>query len=166
MSEPTLSETHVAGPGTRITLEFALKLASGDLVDRTPPDVPATFTWGDGNLPECFEARLAGLAPGAFDRFEIAAADAFGPWREENVQRQARTSFDAGVQLDPGTVVHFEDASGSGLAGVVRGVCERWVDVDFNHPLAGRDLLFEVAIVAVEPLPDATETLANASEQN
>ena len=68
-----------------------------------------------------------------------------------NVQRIPRASFGADVELEEGLVVSFSDAANSELPGVVRQFDDDMVEVDFNHPLAGRNLSFEVRILDVQP---------------
>ena len=149
MAEPT-----PAGPGMRIALHFALKLANGDLVDRTPVGRAALFDWGDGRLPPPFEALLEGMSAGASDRFEVKAEQGFGPRRPENVQTRRRDEFDPAIKLEQGLVIQFQDPRGDSLPGVVRAFDDAEVEIDFNHPLAGQDLVFEVEIVQVTPTPE------------
>jgi FKBP-type peptidyl-prolyl cis-trans isomerase SlpA len=143
----------VAGPGTHVTLHFALLLPDGTRIDATPGDRPATFLWGDGRLPVGFERRLAGLRAGERGRFDVPAAEAFGPHHPHNVQTHPRGAFPEHLGLEPGLVVHFQDPRGGGIPGIVRSVTDDHVEVDFNHPLAGRDLVFEVHLVAVAEAP-------------
>lgn len=137
------------GPGTRVKLNFTLKLASGEEVDSTGGK-PAEFTVGDGNLLPGFERALFGLGAGDREALKIAARDAFGPHNEDNVQKIRRDQFAADMELSEGLVVSFADAQQSELPGVVKAIGEELVDVDFNHPLAGYDIVFEVEILEVE----------------
>ena len=135
----------VIDSGSMVTLQFALELTDGHVVDSNFDGAPATFRMGDGTLLAGFEEVLLGLTAGVEERFSIPADRAFGPWREENVQRFDRHRF-AGMSVEPGAVVSFADAAGAELPGVVKGLEGAKVVVDFNHPLAGRDLVFRVCI--------------------
>lgn len=139
----------VIGPGTRVTLHFALKLEDGDIVDSTFERSPATFTVGDGKLLPGFERKLFGLGKGARAQFTILPEDAFGQPNPANVQRFKRDMFAAGMELYPGLVISFADAANAELPGVISGFEGDEVLVDFNHPLAGRTLLFDVQIFEV-----------------
>lgn len=139
-----------AGPGKRLRLHFSLALAGGDLIDGTFGGEPASLTVGDGNLPEPFEKLLLGLRAGASERFELSPETAFGPHRADNVQRFPRAQFAAELDLRPGVVLNFQDAGGNDLPGVVVALGDREVTVDFNHPLAGRALIFRVELLSVE----------------
>ncbi len=138
----------VVGPNTRVTLHFSVLLASGEEIDTTRRSKPATFTVGDGSLLPGFEQAMFGLAAGADEQLRIAAADGFGELREENLRFMPRTQFGA-VAPEPGLVVSFAGPGGE-LPGVVRSIEGDLVVVDFNHPLAGKDLIFDVSILKVE----------------
>lgn len=135
--------------GARVTLHFCLSLADGQEIDRTPDGSPATFVVGDGSLPEGFERALFGLEAGATERLEMPPEKAFGLSREENVMLMPVEKFDPGIDLEPGVVVAFSGPDGD-RPGVIRSLQGALVVVDFNHPLAGKCLILEVSILAVE----------------
>lgn len=141
----------LVGPDTRVTLHFTLRLAGGEVIDSTRDAAPATFVFGDGNLLPAFEQSLLGLKAGDRRAVVIEAKEGFGEYNAANVQKMLRSQFAPDVQLERGLVVSFADKQGE-LPGVVIGLDGDWVSVDFNHPLAGRDLGFEVEILAVEPI--------------
>ena len=137
--------------GTRVKLHFALKFEDGETVDTTFDKEPATLEIGDENLTENFEAYLVGLKAGDHKTFEVPPEKAFGQHNPSNVQTFKRHEFSADMVLEPGVVVSFADARQQELPGVVKRVEGDQVDVDFNHPLAGHTLQFEVQIIDVEP---------------
>ena len=69
---------------------------------------------------------------------------------DSNVQELERAQFDADVELEIGLIISFADARGGEVPGLVVEFDEEWVTVDFNHPLAGRTLLFDVLVHRVE----------------
>lgn len=142
---------HKIGPGTRVTLNFALKMADGQIVDSNLDDDPVEFNLGDGRLLEGFEEALTGMSAGDCATIEMAAEDAFGLRNEDNVQVFDTETFPEDTELEIGSMFSFADAAGSEVPGVVIEMREGQVIVDFNHPLAGKDLLFEVRIHNVEP---------------
>lgn len=135
----------------RVTLHFAIKLQDGTVVDSNFEQQPACFDMGDGSLLPGFEEKLLGLAAGDAATFVMPAAQGFGARKEENVHKFARAQL-ASYDLKPGLVISFADASKAEIPGVVKEFDGDDVIVDFNHPLAGRDLQFDVAIVNVEPI--------------
>lgn len=136
------------GPGTRVTLHFSVSLADGQLLDSTKNGNPAQFVFGDGNLIAGFESGLVGLKSGDRRSLFLTPEQAFGERNEANIQRFPRAHF-KGMELSEGLVVSFADAAKAELPGTVVGFDEDVVTVDFNHPLAGRDLNFEVEIINV-----------------
>ena len=153
-----MSEQQI-GPGKQVTLHFALKLADeGATVDSTFDKDPVRLIVGDGNLPEGFEKPLHGLTAGAKQEFDIAPEHGFGQHNPSNVQKLPRSQFSPDLNLEPGLMLSFADKANGELPGVVVEFDDEQVSVDFNHPLAGRALKFEVAIIAVEDAPEqATE---------
>lgn len=137
------------GPGTQVTLHFAIKMADGTLVDSTFDGSPATFSVGDGNLLPGFEQALMGLCAGDEKEFPISPEQGFGQRNPNNIQEIPKNSFADDIELEEGLMVSFADAQQAELPGVVAEVNDDVVKVDFNHPLAGRDLIFEVRIIAV-----------------
>lgn len=136
------------GEGKKVTLHFSVALSDGTVVDTTRErNVPAEFTVGDGSLLPGFEKAIFGLQAGDRRSVFIDAKRGFGDWNEANVQVFTRLQF-SDMNLEPGLVISFADKSGE-LPGVVKEITDETVTVDFNHPLAGRDLVFEVDIIRV-----------------
>ena len=140
------------GPNCKVELHFSLKLAdTGELVDSTFEKKPAELVIGDGNLPAAFEAVIHGMRAGERKIERIEPKDGFGQHNPSNVQRIPKDQFDSAVELSEGLVVSIQDNAKSELPGVVSTIDDTMVTVDFNHPLAGRDLEFEVEILSVVP---------------
>lgn len=136
------------GPDKEVTLHFALKLANGDVVDSTFDKQPATFKVGDGNLLPGFEAALYGFKAGDKRSLQIEPENAFGQPNPQNVQVMPRAQF-SDMELSEGLLIIFKDAANAELPGVVKGFDEQQVTIDFNHPLAGKTLSFDVEIIEV-----------------
>lgn len=137
--------------GTRIFLNFSLSLEDGSEVDSNFGAEPVDFVYGDGSLMPGFEYLLLGMSAGDRQLFTVDPEDAFGQPNENNVQRVPRDSFDEDAELEVGLVFSFADAAGGELPGLVVAFDEAEVTVDFNHPLAGRRILFDVQVHRVEP---------------
>lgn len=145
-----MTESLTVGPQTRVTLHFAVRLMDGTEMDSTFAGEPASFSWGDESLLPGFERAILGLRAGDRRSVYIDAESGFGPHNEDNVQHFRRDTFEAPESLEIGMVISFADAAGAELPGVIAALDDEWATVDFNHPLAGRDLTFEVEIVRVE----------------
>src|SRR5690554_5017809 len=129
------------GQHSTVTLHFALKLDNGDVVDSNFDKEPATFTVGDGNLLPGFEQALFGFKAGDKRSIVIPPERGFGRPNEQNVQVMPRKNFTE-LELEYGVMVIFRDAAGGEMPGVVKAFDDKEVTVDFNHPLAGRDITF------------------------
>ena len=134
---------------TEVTLHFTVKLPNGDVVDTTTNNAPATFQVGDGSLLPGFEQALFGLKAGDKRSFEIEPENGFGPGSEQNIQTMPRDNFTE-MELEPGLLIIFKDAAGGEMPGVGKTIHDTVVDIDFNHPLAGKVITFEVEIIAVK----------------
>ncbi|WP_018276679.1 peptidylprolyl isomerase [Teredinibacter turnerae] len=140
------------GPNTKVTLHFALKLGTGDVVDSNFEADAAQFTVGDGNLLPGFEEVLFGLIAGDEKTFVIPPEKAFGQPNPNNVQDVKREEFAADFPLEVGLVIGFSDAAGAENPAVIRSFDDQTVVVDFNHPLAGETITFDVRIIDVAPV--------------
>ncbi len=137
--------------GTRVFLNFSVSLEDGSEVDTNFGGDPVDFVVGDGSLLPGFERLLFGMSAGERQMFTVTPENAFGQPNESNVQHIDRDQFDDDVELEIGLVFSFADAAGGELPGMVIGIDHEEVTVDFNHPLSGRTILFDVLIHRVEP---------------
>lgn len=140
--------------GSFLTLHYRLAGADGNVVVDTFGALPATLSLGRGQLAPAVESRLIGLEEGAHAVFELPAGEAFGERNPAMVQRIARRLIDelgdGESRHEVGDVLSFPAPDGQGsFAGTVREVADDWLLVDFNHPLAGRAVTFEVKLVGV-----------------
>ena len=144
-------------PGSFLTLHYRMAGLGGTNIINTFEGKPATLSLGNGELSPAIEQRLLGLAEGARATFELAAGEAFGERNPELVQWVARKLLnelgDPGEQYGVGDVVQFPTPDGTGqYAGAVRQVREgdaAAVQFDFNHPLAGQPVEFEVLVIGI-----------------
>ncbi|PDH28489.1 MAG: peptidylprolyl isomerase [SAR92 bacterium MED-G29] len=135
--------------GTSVTLHFSLALENGHIVDSNFEGNPATFSVGDGNLLPGFESSLLGLEVGDEREFIIPPENAFGQHNTQNVQSVDRGNFDE-ADLEIGSILSFQNGDGE-LPGVIIALEENLVMVDFNHPLSGKNIVFQVKIVEINP---------------
>jgi len=147
---------NIVQPGSFLTLHYRLAGPSGDDVVTTFNDKPATLSLGAGQLSGALEACLLGLAEGARETFHLEAGLAFGPRNPEMLQRVRRSLMaelgDPDEDYHVGDVVEFPVPQGQGegkFAGVVRELGTDWILFDFNHPLAGQPVTFEVQLIGV-----------------
>ncbi|RDI26228.1 FKBP-type peptidyl-prolyl cis-trans isomerase [Pseudacidovorax intermedius] len=143
----------VVQPGSFLTLHYRLAGPAGDIIN-TFNDKPATLSLGAGELSPAVEQRLLGLEEGTHTTFELPAGEAFGERNAEMQQWVARTLLaqlgDPDEQYAVGDVVQFPTPDGAGsYAGAVIALSDSAVQFDFNHPLAGQPVTFEVRLIGV-----------------
>ena len=148
MSMRTKSKTVPVGPGTKITLKFSLYLKGGDLIDSTGNN-PASCVIGDESLLPGFERAMFGMRAGEKEVFNISPENGFGLSNPENIHVMQAALF-KDVDKKEGVVISFADPHGLERPGVINRVLGDSLEIDFNHPLAGKDLVFKVEVLEVE----------------
>lgn len=140
--------------GSFLTLHYRLVGPDGADVVNTFDGKPATLSLGTGQLAPAMERHLLGLPEGTRRIFDLDAGEAFGERNPQLLQRVKRALLlelgDPDADYQVGDVVQFPTPDGQGAyAGVVRECGEGWLLFDFNHPLAGQPVQFEVHVLGV-----------------
>jgi FKBP-type peptidyl-prolyl cis-trans isomerase SlpA len=146
--------SNLVEPGSFLTLHYRLAGADGRPVVDTFADRPATLSLGSGQLAPAIEERLIGLAEGAEASFELPPGAAFGARNPGLLQRVKLTLLrelgEPDASYAVGDVVEFPTPDGQGrYAGTVRECGPDWLLFDFNHPLAGQAVRFDVKLLGV-----------------
>lgn len=142
--------TNIIADKSEVVLHFDLKLADGSAAESTRVnDKPAKLVMGDGNLTASFESCLLGLQEGDKKSFTLQPEDAFGMPNPDNFHHLDRSKFSADAPAEEGMILAFSQPDGSEMPGIVREVTGDSVTVDFNHPLAGQVITFDVEILSV-----------------
>jgi len=137
-------------PGSRVTLHFSLALTDGTEALTTFDEEPLTFVLGDGSLPEGLELALYGLRQGNEQTLQLTPEQAYGFHDESLIHRMPRADFPPDIEPEPGQIIRFTTPAGEETAGRILELDADQVRVDFNHPLAGQDVVFRVVVLAVE----------------
>ncbi|RUO79815.1 peptidylprolyl isomerase [Idiomarina tyrosinivorans] len=138
--------------GREVVMHFTIKLTDDSVADSTKMSgKPAKFRMGDGSLTENFEACLIGLRAGAERSFTLAPEDAFGQPNPDNFHYVDTGKFPPDVKPEVGAILAFTQPDGTELPGIVRKIEGPTATIDFNHPLAGQTVIFDVEIISVEP---------------
>lgn len=151
----TLADTvATVQPGSFLTLHYRLSGPDGAAVVDTFGGPPATLSLGSGQLAPAIEQRLLGLTEGARTAFDLPAGAAYGERNPELLQRVKLALMhelgDPDAEYAVGDVVQFPTPDGQGsYAGVVRECGQGWLLFDFNHPLAGQPVRFDVHVLGV-----------------
>ncbi len=138
-------------PGSKITMHFSLTLSDGTEAASTFGNEPTTFAMGEGTLSDGLELCLYGLVAGEEQTLTLEPDQAFGPRDESKIHPMPRSNFAPDMELEQGLVIGFTTPEGQELAGIVLEIQEQEVIIDFNHPLAGNEVVFKVEILAVDP---------------
>jgi FKBP-type peptidyl-prolyl cis-trans isomerase SlpA len=143
----------IVSEGAFLTLHYRLSALDGLDIVTTFNESPATLQLGGGQLAPFLEACLIGLAEGAHEVFELTPEQAFGPRSPELLQRVTLATLannsEEGAEYAIGDLVDFAAPGGGRFAGVLREKGEQDALFDFNHPLAGQHVKFEVRIIGV-----------------
>lgn len=136
-----------------LTLHYRLAAADGTDIVSTFNDSPATLQLGHGQLAPFLEECLLGLPEGTHRTFDLPPEKAFGPRNPELLQRVSKATLAENSQLGEqyvvGDLVEFAAPGGGRFAGIVRDIDQDGALFDFNHPLAGQPLRFEVKIIGI-----------------
>ena len=138
-----------AASGDKVKVHYRGTLGDGSEFDSSRGGNPLEFTIGDGAVIPGFEQGLLGMVPGDIKTVEIAATDAYGEHRTEMVLDVERSRFPDNVTLEAGRVLEMKVSSGRPMKFVIVEVNDDEVKLDANHPLAGKDLTFELELVEI-----------------
>nr|WP_086940619.1 FKBP-type peptidyl-prolyl cis-trans isomerase [Thaumasiovibrio occultus] len=142
--------TRAIAQNSEVLIHFEIKLKDGSVAESTHAmGKPAKFRLGDGSLSPEFERCLIGLVEGDDVSFELAPEDAFGQPNPDNIQYFARSQFGPDLEPEEGTIVAFAGADGREIPGIIREIHGDSIKVDFNHPLSGVDVVFDVKVVEI-----------------
>lgn len=140
--------------GDQVTLHYRLACNGEDVVN-TFSGQAETYRIGQGEIDPRLEVLLTGLQAGEHRTFDLAPGAAFGSHDASLLHDLPRSEFAADMKLAPGHDVEFSLPNGQILHGVIRSISTDSVQVDFNHPLAGLPVQFEVKILAIVPSTQA-----------
>jgi len=147
LPHPVVTET------AYLTLHYRLAAVDGANIVSTFADNPATLQLGNGQLAPFLEACLIGLTEGTHQTFELPPERAFGPRNPELIRPVSLATLEqnSGPTEDYaiGDLVEFAAPGGGQFAGVLRKIDHENAVFDFNHPLAGQSLQFEVKIIGI-----------------
>lgn len=137
-------------PDSYLTLHYSLTGEDGTEFVSTFDMSPATLQMGGGQLAESLEQCLLGLSAGDRHAFQLPPEKAFGEHNPRLVERIARTALPPEVELKENSLIEFGSPNGGpGFAGFLRELDETTALFDFNHPLAGQAIRFEVRIIGI-----------------
>lgn len=135
--------------GDTIRVHYTGKLDDGTVFDSSVGKDPLEFKVGSGQLIPGFEKAVTGLAAGEKTTAQIPSGEAYGPHSAEGVIEVPRGNIPAEIQLEIGQQLQMQTHDGRPVPVRVIGIEEASITVDANHPLAGKDLTFEIEVVSI-----------------
>lgn len=148
-----MSEILKVADGQVVSMEYLLKV-DGETIDSSEDHGPIEFVQGVGNIVPGLERELYGMAIGESKDVVVSAKDGYGEIDSEASMEVARDQFPEDIPMEVGTQLELEDESGHPMHARIEQVGETSVRLDFNHPLAGKELFFTVKIAGLRLATD------------
>jgi peptidylprolyl isomerase len=138
-----------AKTGDTVKVHYTGKLDDGTVFDTSSDREPLQFTIGQGQLIPDFEQAVVGMNPGESKTIQIPSENAYGPHRQEMVLEIDRSEFPENLEPEVDQRLQVSQSDGRTFPVTVTGVSESKVTLDANHPLAGKDLTFDVQLTEI-----------------
>lgn len=136
-----------------VSIDYTLTV-DGQVVDSTEGDEPLQFLQGHQNIIPGLEHELTGMKVGDSKQVEVPPTEAYGEIDPDNVIEVPRNEFPEDIPLEPGTELEVKNADGEVLSATIASINDSTVKLDFNHPLAGKKLTFDVTVVDLRTATD------------
>ena len=147
-----MSESNRVEDDMIVSLDYTLRLNNDEIIDSSQGREPLEFIQGQGHIIPGLERELYGMEVGDEKRVAVAPGEGYGERDESRIQVVTRDAFPPDTELESGMGVQMQDPqSGQVFQGVISQIDGDNVVIDFNHPLAGETLLFDVAIAGLRP---------------
>jgi len=138
-----------AKSGDTVKVDYTGKLDDGSIFDASEGREPLQFTLGAGELIPGFEQAVLGMDVGETKTVKIASDEAYGPYRDDMRMDVPRDKFPTDITPELGQQLQLRNTDGSSLVVTVTEISDANVTIDANHPLAGKDLTFEIQLVEI-----------------
>lgn len=145
----THNDSGIISSNSLVTLHYRIRQSDGAILISTFESQPATLQLGQNELSPKLEQALLGLKNGENKSFQFGAGEIFGDRHPDLVGRIPRQDLPINEEVDVHTVISFTGPDGNPFSGVVLELDEHSALIDFNHPLAGKAVEFEVEIIGV-----------------
>ncbi len=138
-----------AKTGDTVRIHYTGKFPDGEQFDSSAGREPLEFELGKGQVIRGLEQQIIGMAVGDSLTATIPADDAYGPYRDDSVHQVARSELPEHIDLTPGGKLQATSNDGRTIVLTITEVTDEQVTLDANHPLAGKDLVFDVELVEI-----------------
>ncbi len=148
-----MSEGLKVTDGQVVAMDYTLRV-DGEIADSSEGHEPLEFLQGVGNIIPGLESALYGMAVGESKKVIVSAADGYGEFDAEALVEVPRAEFPPQIPIELGIELQVRGQDGETMHGHISKVGEETVELDFNHPLAGKELHFDVTITALREASD------------
>lgn len=138
-----------AKTGDQVSVHYKGMLEDGEIFDSSEGRAPLNFTLGQSEVISGFDTAVQGMSPGETRTIRVASENAYGPHRNELVHTVERSAIPEDLDLEVGQILRVRDSDGRPAQLTVTDVDDEHVTLDGNHPLAGKDLTFEIQLVSI-----------------
>ena len=138
-----------AQDGKNVSIHYTGTLSDGTEFDSSRDRDPLSFQVGGGKVIPGFNDNVIGMEVGESKTFTIPHTEAYGPTNEEAVKQIAKTQFPEDFEIKVGEMIAGTGMNGQPFTAKILSEGAEEVTLDFNHPLAGEDLTFEVELVSI-----------------
>ncbi|MCK4995872.1 MAG: FKBP-type peptidyl-prolyl cis-trans isomerase [Thermoplasmatales archaeon] len=136
--------------GLKVKILFEAKLEDGQTVLKTEEENPLELTVGEGTIPKSLDAALVDMKVGESKTMTLEPEEAFGPVVDDLIIELPKDGFGNDTELEAGSRISINSPEGKNFIGTIVEVKDDKVKADFNHPLAGRSLVFTVTIISID----------------
>ncbi len=144
-----MDDAKVVAKGSKVSVEYTGSFDDGTVFDSTQNKEPITFTAGNGEVIKGFDDAVVSMKKGEQKKIQVTPKEGYGD-RDEKLQQQVpRTVFPQEMKLEKGMGFSFKTPDGQVIHATITEANSESVIVDMNHPLAGRNLIFELKVVDI-----------------
>ena len=138
-----------AKEGDSVKVQYVGKLEDGSIFDSSAPDSPLEFTIGGNQVIPGFNNGVLGMTVGESKTVHIPVTDAYGPHQTDGVFEISRTEFPDDMNIEIGMRLEGNQQNGKSIQVTIIEINEDTIKLDANHPLAGKDLTFDITLIDI-----------------
>ena len=145
----TAAQEKIIAAGMKVKVDYTLTV-DGKVVESSKDQSPLEYTQGDENMIPGFTQQMEGLKVGDEKTFSLTPEEGYGMVDPQAIQEVPKSAIGSDIQLSVGLELQMNDPQGNAYPAVVKEIKEDKVVLDFNHPLAGKSLTFNVKVVDIQ----------------
>ncbi|MFB0526903.1 MAG: peptidylprolyl isomerase [bacterium] len=144
------SEKIITKKGDKVKVQYTGSLNDGTIFDKSKEEEPLEFTVGSGQVIPGFEKAVEGMKLNEEKKVTIKPEDAYGKRDETAIREYLKKALPENFKPEKSMVIRLQDQTGRAIPGTIIDITENSITIDLNHPLAGKDLTFNIKVVGIE----------------